>query len=72
MMADELPEGWRFDRIKDIAVKIGSGLTPSGGATSYVESGIPFFRSQNVHFDGLRLDDVAFITEETHADMEAK
>jgi type I restriction enzyme, S subunit len=69
MMANILPEGWCFDRVKDIALKIGSGLTPSGGATSYVESGIPFFRSQNIHFNGLRLDDVAFITEDTHAEM---
>ena len=26
-------------------------------------------RSQNIHFDGLRLDDVAYISEDTHAEM---
>ena len=31
--------------------------------------GIPLLRSQNVHFDGLRLDDVAYIAEETHEQM---
>jgi type I restriction enzyme, S subunit len=60
---------WVIDRIKDHARKIGSGITPSGGAASYLESGVPLLRSQNVHFDGLRLDDVAFIAEDTHAEM---
>src|SRR5258708_6444954 len=60
---------WPLDRIKDNASKIGSGVTPTGGATSYLEAGIPLLRSQNVHFDGLRLDDVAYIAEETHEEM---
>ena len=60
---------WPTDRIKDCAVKLGSGITPSGGAASYLETGIPLLRSQNVHFDGLRLDDVAFISEEMNAGM---
>lgn len=60
---------WPLDRIKDHASKIGSGVTPSGGAASYLDSGVPLLRSQNIHFDGLRLDDVAFISEETHAGM---
>lgn len=60
---------WPFARIKDIAVKIGSGVTPEGGASSYLDDGIPLLRSQNVHFDGLRLDDVAFISNETHTEM---
>lgn len=48
---------------------MGSGVTPSGGASVYQLSGIPLLRSQNVHFDGLRLDDVAYITEEIHENM---
>ena len=60
---------WPIDRIKDHVSKIGSGVTPSGGAVSYLDAGIPLLRSQNVHFDGLRLDDVAYIAEETHAEM---
>lgn len=58
-----------FERIKDVATKIGSGVTPEGGASGYLDSGIPLLRSQNVHFDGLRLDDVAYISAETHAEM---
>lgn len=60
---------WPVDRIKDHAWKIGSGITPTGGASSYLNVGIPLLRSQNVHFDGLRLDDVAYIAEETHEEM---
>jgi type I restriction enzyme S subunit len=57
------------ERVKDIASKITSGVTPDGGAAGYLDSGIPLLRSQNVHFDGLRLDDVAYISAETHAGM---
>jgi type I restriction enzyme S subunit len=60
---------WPVDRIKDHVWKIGSGVTPSGGAASYLDAGVPLLRSQNVHFDGLRLDDVAFIASETHDEM---
>lgn len=57
------------ERIKDVAIKIGSGVTPEGGATGYLDIGVPLLRSQNVHFNGLRLDDVAYISPETHAEM---
>ncbi len=57
------------ERIKDVAIKITSGVTPDGGASGYLNNGIPLLRSQNVHFDGLRLDDVAYISAETHAGM---
>lgn len=60
---------WPVERIKDVAMKIGSGVTPEGGASSYLDEGVPLIRSQNVHFDGLRLEDVAFISEETHTEM---
>ena len=60
---------WPVDRIKDHTVKIGSGVTPSGGSAGYLDAGVPLLRSQNVHFDGLRLDDVAYIAEETHDEM---
>ena len=57
------------ERVKDLTTKIGGGVTPDGGAANYLDSGIPLLRSQNVHFDGLYLDDVAYISEETHASM---
>ena len=56
-------------KLKYVVDKIGSGVTPSGGANVYQLSGIPLLRSQNVYFDGLRLEDVAFISEKIHDGM---
>ena len=47
-------------RIKDLATKVGSGVTPKGGASVYQDNGIPLFRSQNVTNDGFLLDDIAY------------
>lgn len=65
----DIPEHWEVKKLKYLVSKTGSGVTPKGGAEVYQKHGIPFLRSQNVHFDGLRLDDVAFITEEVHNSM---
>jgi type I restriction enzyme S subunit len=62
----DVPQHWEVKRVKDIVQKIGSGVTPLGGSEVYVDSGITFIRSQNVYDDGLRLDDVSFITNEVH------
>ncbi len=59
----EIPEHWVVKRLKYLVFKIGSGVTPSGGSSVYQTSGIPFLRSQNIHFDGLKLEDVAYISE---------
>ncbi|MBU0973477.1 MAG: restriction endonuclease subunit S [Proteobacteria bacterium] len=64
-----VPKHWGVKRLKFLSIKIGSGVTPRGGATVYQNSGIPLLRSQNIHFDGLKLHDVAFIDESVHADM---
>lgn len=65
----KIPQGWKAERIGNISLKIGSGVTPKGGATVYEESGIPLFRSQNIHFSGLKINEVVFISEETHQEM---
>lgn len=65
----KIPEHWKKTRLKTVLLKIGSGVTPKGGAEVYQTSGIPILRSQNIHFDGLRLDDVAYITEDIHRSM---
>ncbi|MDD2758722.1 MAG: restriction endonuclease subunit S [Methylomonas sp.] len=64
-----IPREWIVKRIGDISLKVGSGITPKGGSTIYLESGIPLLRSQNIHFSGLKIDDVVFISEETHQEM---
>jgi len=60
---------WESLRIKDLITKIGSGVTPKGGSEVYVDEGITFIRSQNVYNDGLRLNDVSFITDEVNDRM---
>jgi type I restriction enzyme S subunit len=65
----EIPEHWKISKLGFYTTKIGSGSTPKGGSEIYPDSGIPFIRSQNVHFNGLRLSDVSFIDFDTHKSM---
>ena len=63
------PVGWAWSTVGGICSKTGSGSTPRGGKSTYREKGIVFLRSQNVYDDELRLHDVAYIDEATHARM---
>jgi len=65
----ELPSGWGFERLGNLTSRLGSGSTPRGGQSAYVDKGIIFLRSQNIWNDGLKLDDTAYITDETHDKM---
>lgn len=62
----EIPEDWGVLSIDECSIKIGSGKTPTGGSSVYVDSGRPFVRSQNVGWGQLRLSDLSYITEEIH------
>ncbi|WP_188398315.1 restriction endonuclease subunit S [Sporomusa sp. GT1] len=65
----EIPKEWSFKKIKHFTTKIGSGKTPRGGNEVYVDDGIMFLRSQNVHNTGLVLDDVVYLTDEMDAEL---
>ena len=65
----DVPEGWKVVKLSLLTSKIGSGSTPTGGASVYVNEGVKFLRSQNVHFEGLDLSDVAHISEEIDEEM---
>lgn len=65
----EIPEHWEVRRLKSITSKIGSGVTPRGGGSVYVDQGVMFLRSQNIYFEGFKLNDVAYITENIDATM---
>lgn len=65
----EIPEHWEVKKVKYLTGKIGSGKTPKGGSEIYVNEGILFLRSQNVHFNRLCLDDSVYIDQETEAQM---
>lgn len=60
---------WDVHKLKDITSTIQSGNTPKGGKEVYVNSGIMFFRSQNVWRNRIELDDIAYIDESTHKKM---
>jgi len=64
-----VPDGWEWAKLGQICSKTGSGSTPRGGKDAYLLSGVPFLRSQNVYDNGLRLDSVAYIADETHQRM---
>jgi type I restriction enzyme S subunit len=63
------PKGWPVKEMKSLSTHILSGTTPLGGKANYVANGITFLRSQNVWKRDIRLDDVAYITPETHSNM---
>lgn len=63
------PLSWQVTPLSLLCAHIGSGVTPKGGQNVYKSTGILFIRSQNVAFERLLLDDVAFITPETHVGM---
>lgn len=65
----DIPVHWEVWKLKYVVEKIGSGITPKGGAESYQSEGIPLFRSQNIHFDGLRMDDIVYVDGDTHESM---
>jgi type I restriction enzyme S subunit len=63
----KIPNNWVWCRLGKICTKIGSGSTPNG--SNYASEGKPFFRSQNIHNNGLVYDDIKFITDEIHKQM---
>lgn len=65
----DLPEGWKWCRLGEITERTGSGSTPRGGKSAYIENGIKFIRSQNVYNSGLILDDIVCISEKIHKKM---
>lgn len=61
-----IPVDWDVYYLGDKTVKIGSGITPTGGSRIYKTEGRPFLRSQNIGWGTLSLDDVAYIDDIIH------
>jgi type I restriction enzyme S subunit len=61
-----IPEDWEEGNLGELSIKVGSGITPTGGERVYKSEGRPFLRSQNVGWGKLILDDIAFIDDKTH------
>ena len=60
---------FEIGKLEEYTTHVSSGSTPKGGQSTYLNSGIPLIRSQNVLMNKLVLDDVAFISDETHQNM---
>jgi type I restriction enzyme S subunit len=66
----EEARGWPKVRLGDHVTKIGSGITPLGGQSTYLNSGVPLIRSQNVHMNRFAFEGLAYISSEQDAEME--
>ena len=60
----EIPIGWEVNQLKDCTSKIGSGSTPKGGKSAYVDNGIKLVRSQNIHDSSFKWGGIVSITDE--------
>jgi type I restriction enzyme S subunit len=60
----DYPLGWRWVSLGDITEKIGSGATPTGGASVYRDEGVSLIRSQNVYDFQFIWDGLAHIGDE--------
>lgn len=59
---------WTKLRLGSVCTKIGSGATPRGGASVYLDQGdIALIRSQNVYNDEFHRDGLVYLAER-HAD----
>ncbi|MGY4539903.1 type I restriction enzyme S subunit [Mucilaginibacter sp. UYNi724] len=54
----------KFENLKNLTLKIGSGATPNGGKSSYQDCGTSLIRSQNVLDMHFSKDGLAFINDE--------
>ena len=55
---------WKKVKLKDCCIKIGSGSTPKGGSTVYIDSGTSLIRSQNVYNLSFDYDGLTHITDD--------
>ena len=55
---------WEYIRLGDVCAKIGSGATPKGGSTVYIDEGTSFIRSQNIYNLEFSHEGLAHITED--------
>ena len=53
-----------YKRLKDCCTKIGSGATPKGGSSVYIDSGVSLIRSQNVYNLNFSYSGLAHINDE--------
>lgn len=65
-----IPKGWQLSTLKHETTKIGSGATPRGGKSAYIEDGIALIRSQNVYDSQFVWNGLARITDEAASKLD--
>jgi len=61
---------WSELRLGDVCQKIGSGATPRGGSSVYLDRGdVALIRSQNIYNDGFHYDGLVYLTEKHAAEL---
>ena len=58
-------KGWKEVQLKSITSKIGSGVTPKGGASVYIDKGTALIRSQNIYNGSFEYKGLVFVNEIT-------
>ena len=59
-----------FQMLQDLSISnITKGETPRWRGDSYLDTGIPFLRSENLIFAGTDLSDIVFVSEKVHERM---
>lgn len=59
-----VPSTWNVETLERVTSKIGSGATPRGGSSVYVESGPALIRSQNIYDHQFKTDGLVFLSSE--------
>lgn len=65
-----IPEDWNLIMLKDTCSKIGSGITPRGGADVYSKEGTALIRSQNVLNNSFSYDGLVYLSQDLAEEME--
>jgi type I restriction enzyme S subunit len=65
----QIPAHWEVVRLRHLTMKIGSGVTPTGGALTYVDNGVPLLRSQNILFGKIDFETAVRIDNQVHERM---
>lgn len=55
---------WKIAKLSEVCSKIGSGATPKGGSTVYIEKGTALIRSQNVYNLSFDYNGLVYINDE--------
>ncbi len=64
-----IPNTWITQKLKECCLKIGSGITPKGGESTYLNAGVALVRSQNVLNEAFCTDGLRYISNAQHEKM---